>query len=159
MMTSSNGNISALLALCEGNPSVTGGFPSQMASDAELSYVSLIYAWTNGWGNNRNAGDLRRHCANYDFTVMTFSFSHGLSWLSYYLLVKGILCDNWIMAKWCKLEIVYGADCRCKSNHFFRYWRIYITGLIYPYGMQRSNKSANEPLVGPFPMNQRSSIE
>ena len=30
MMTSSNGNISALLALCEGNAPVTGGFPSQM---------------------------------------------------------------------------------------------------------------------------------
>ena len=29
MMTSSNGNIFALLALCEGNPPVTGGFPSQ----------------------------------------------------------------------------------------------------------------------------------
>ena len=29
MMTSSNGKISALLALCEGNPLVTNGFPSQ----------------------------------------------------------------------------------------------------------------------------------
>ena len=29
MMTSSNGNISALLALCEGNPPVNGGFSSQ----------------------------------------------------------------------------------------------------------------------------------
>ena len=29
LMTSSNGNISALLALCDGNPPVTGGFPSQ----------------------------------------------------------------------------------------------------------------------------------
>ena len=29
MMTSSNGNIFRLLALCEGNPPVTGGFPSQ----------------------------------------------------------------------------------------------------------------------------------
>ena len=28
-MTSSNGKKIALLALCEGNPSVTGGFPSQ----------------------------------------------------------------------------------------------------------------------------------
>ena len=28
-MTSSNGNISTLLALCDGNPPVTGGFPSQ----------------------------------------------------------------------------------------------------------------------------------
>ena len=29
MMTSSNGNISTLLALCEGNPSVTSEFPAQ----------------------------------------------------------------------------------------------------------------------------------
>ena len=31
---------------------------------------SLICAWTNGWVNNRHAGDLRRHRANYDVTVM-----------------------------------------------------------------------------------------
>ena len=31
---------------------------------------SLIYAWTNGWANNRNAGDLRRHRNHYDVTVM-----------------------------------------------------------------------------------------
>ena len=30
----------------------------------------LIYAWTNGWVNNRDAGDLRRHRAHYDVTVM-----------------------------------------------------------------------------------------
>ena len=33
---------------------------------------SEISAWTNGRVNNRNAGDLRRHCANYDVTVMSF---------------------------------------------------------------------------------------
>ena len=32
---------------------------------------SLICAWTNGWVNNRNAGDLRRHCTHCDITVMT----------------------------------------------------------------------------------------
>ena len=32
--------------------------------------LSLIYAWTNAWVNNRNAGDLRRHRAHYDGTVM-----------------------------------------------------------------------------------------
>ena len=31
---------------------------------------SLIGAWTNGWVNNRDAGDLRRHRARYDATVM-----------------------------------------------------------------------------------------
>ena len=31
---------------------------------------SLICAWINGWVNNREAGDLRRHRAHYDATVM-----------------------------------------------------------------------------------------
>ena len=32
--------------------------------------LSLICAWSNGWANNRNAGDLRRHRARYDVIVM-----------------------------------------------------------------------------------------
>ena len=32
--------------------------------------LSLICAWTNGWVDNRDAGDLRRHCAHYDVCVM-----------------------------------------------------------------------------------------
>ena len=35
------------------------------------SMFSLICAWTNGWVNNRVAGDLGRHRAHYDVTVMT----------------------------------------------------------------------------------------
>ena len=31
---------------------------------------SLICAWINSWVNNREAGDLKRHCAHYDITVM-----------------------------------------------------------------------------------------
>ena len=31
---------------------------------------SLICAWINGWVNNRQAGDLRRHHAHYDVNVM-----------------------------------------------------------------------------------------
>ena len=31
---------------------------------------SLIYAWTNDGVNNQDAGDLRRHCAQYDATPM-----------------------------------------------------------------------------------------
>ena len=31
---------------------------------------SLICVWTNFWANNRDAGDLRRHRAHYDVTVM-----------------------------------------------------------------------------------------
>ena len=31
---------------------------------------SLICVWINGWGNNREYGDLRRYCAHYDVIVM-----------------------------------------------------------------------------------------
>ena len=31
---------------------------------------SLTCAWIHDWVNNREAGDLRRHCAHYDVTVM-----------------------------------------------------------------------------------------
>ena len=31
---------------------------------------SLTCAWMNGWVNSREAGDLRRHCAHYDVTIM-----------------------------------------------------------------------------------------
>ena len=31
---------------------------------------SLIWAWTNDWANNEDAGDLRHHRVHYDVTVM-----------------------------------------------------------------------------------------
>ena len=34
---------------------------------------SLIWAWTNGWVNNHEAGDLRRHRAHYDVTIISNS--------------------------------------------------------------------------------------
>ena len=37
---------------------------------------SLIFAWTYGWPSNQDAGDLRRHRAHYDVTVM-----RGSSWV------------------------------------------------------------------------------
>ena len=43
---------------------------------------SLICAWINGWVNNGEAGDLRRHRAHYDVTVMNF-FSLQLIMLKY----------------------------------------------------------------------------
>ena len=33
---------------------------------------SLICAWTKGWVNNRDSGDLRRHRAHYDIIVMWY---------------------------------------------------------------------------------------
>ena len=54
---------SALLTLCEGNPTVTGRFPSQRPV---MLMFSLICDWINGWANNRwfetPLCSLWRHC-------------------------------------------------------------------------------------------------
>ena len=60
---------SALLAICAGNSPVTGEFPAQRPVTRSFD-VSLICAWINSSVNNREAGDLRRHRANYDVIVM-----------------------------------------------------------------------------------------
>ena len=60
---------STFLVLREGNPPVTSTFSSQCQWRGALMF-SLICAWTNNGANNRNAGDLRRHGAHNDVTVM-----------------------------------------------------------------------------------------
>ena len=56
---------SALLTLCGRNPLTK-------VSDAWLwcFFFFLIYVWTNGWANNRSAGDLKHYCCHYDVTLM-----------------------------------------------------------------------------------------
>ena len=41
--------------------------------------LSLIWAWINGWVNNRKAGDSRRHCAHYDAIVKYFGDDASLA--------------------------------------------------------------------------------
>ena len=40
---------------------------------------SLNCAWINGWANNREAGDLRRHRVHHNVTVMQGNGSHGIT--------------------------------------------------------------------------------
>ena len=57
----------ALLALCVGKSSVDSPHKDQWR---RALMFSLICAWTNGWANNRDVGDLRRRRAHHDVTVM-----------------------------------------------------------------------------------------
>ena len=59
---------SALLALCADNSPVTDEFPSQRSVTRSFDFF-FIYAWTNSWVDNRDAGDLRCHRTHYDATV------------------------------------------------------------------------------------------
>ena len=60
---------SALLAICAGNSPVTGEFPTQrpMTQSFDVFFDLLL---NKRWVNNGEAGDLRRHRAHYDVTVM-----------------------------------------------------------------------------------------
>ena len=42
---------------------------------------SLVCAWINGWVNDREAGDLRRHCAHHDVIVMYSEYPRVSCWL------------------------------------------------------------------------------
>ena len=74
---------SALLALCEGNPLVIGGFPSQRL--VTWRFFSLICAGVNVWAN----WYLRRHYARYDVTVMNMMNSRYVEQLLTYEFIKG----------------------------------------------------------------------
>ena len=51
--------------------------------------LPLIYAWINGWVNNCEAGDLRRHRTHYDVIVMVYSFG------ALVLLLMLVWTDSW----------------------------------------------------------------
>ena len=67
MMTSSYGNIFRVTGPLRGESSGDRWIPPTKASEVEL-WCFLWSAWTNGWANNRDVGDLRRHHAHYDVT-------------------------------------------------------------------------------------------
>ena len=76
MMTSSNGNIFRVTGPFWGESTGYRWIHLTKASDAEL----WCFLWSaNGWANNRDAGDLRRHRVHYDVTVMVLT---SLVWKS-----------------------------------------------------------------------------
>ena len=77
MTTSSNGNIFLVTGPLCGEFTCDRWIPLTKASDAEFRCFSLIYALINGWVNNREAGDLRRHGVHYYVIVMGTSNHDG----------------------------------------------------------------------------------
>ena len=75
-MTSSNGNMFRVTGFCAGIHRWLRGihrspvnYPHTDQCRGVLMF-SLICAWTNGWVNNQDASDLRRHRAHNDVTVV-----------------------------------------------------------------------------------------
>ena len=82
---------SALLALCEGRPWVTDGFPSHRPGQWRGPLMSsLIWDWTNGWAKYRDAGDLRHHRPHYNVPVMYLA---GLN-TSWHRTARATICHS-----------------------------------------------------------------
>ena len=107
MMTSWNGSIFRVPGpLC-------GEFPHKGQYRGGFM-CSLIWAWANGWVNHRDAGDLRRHRAHYNVTVMRTTTLSPLS--SHCDEIYGYPIFKWVA--W----LGYTRDCHynCSSNHYQR---------------------------------------
>ena len=102
--------ISTLLALSVGNSPVTGEFPSQRASDAELWCFLWSSPWMKGWLNNGEADYLRRHCAHYDVILMTTTDFNCLPW-------NARRNQNIIFTSKCRFDVKCTFWLRCMS-----YW-------------------------------------
>ena len=77
-MTSCNGNIFRVTGPLGGE--ITGQWRGDLM-------FSLICAWTNGWVNNRDAGDFRRHWVRYEVTVMDAQHIGSLGVISQIVIV------------------------------------------------------------------------
>ena len=73
IMTSSNGNSFRITGHLCGEFTGHRWIPLTKASDPELWCFLWSAPEINGWVNNREAGDLRSHSAQYDVTVMGYS--------------------------------------------------------------------------------------
>ena len=78
MMTPPNGNIFRVNGHLCGEFSGHRWISRTKASGAELWFFSVICAWINGWVNNGEAGDLKRHRAHYDVIVMIEFYLHTI---------------------------------------------------------------------------------
>ena len=77
MMTSLNGNIFRVTGPLWGEFTGHRRIPLKKTSEAELWYFCLTCAWTNGWADHIDAGDLRRHRALNGVTAMFYPYLVG----------------------------------------------------------------------------------
>ena len=86
---------SALLALCADNSPDSGESPHKDQWRVALM-LSLICAWITSWVNNREAGDLRRHRAHYDVTVMEYEMPPRYQSIRLCRYHKKIVLRTWL---------------------------------------------------------------
>ena len=111
---------SALLTICEGNSPVTGKFHAQRPVTRSFD-ISLICARINGWVNNREADDLRRHRAHYDVIVMYLGHAASVDMMMTKFTYTYIYVCNFLSIYIC----IYRRDTRSRSAKYLVSWTLY----------------------------------
>ena len=105
---------SVLLALCGGIRQSPVNSPHKGQWHEALMF-SLICAWTNVWANNRDAGDLKRHCTHYDVTVIrrARAYIHTiLIWTNHRWIITSIFTVR------CNQSCLFNTECAlAKPQH------------------------------------------
>ena len=115
---------SALLAICAGNSPVTVEFLAQSLGPVTRSFEGFFYLrMNNDWENNDEAGDLRRHRAHYDVTVMMFSMSshrYKGGYTAHWSKVTYVFVSTWP-------ALVHPIDCRLiLPSHKMLYYKFIV---------------------------------
>ena len=111
MTTSSLGNIFRVTGpLC-------GEFTGQVNSPHKGQWrraliFSLICPWKNGWVNNRETVDLRRHRAHYDVTVMKYISTHPSDSTVARVASESLPCNTYITLQTLKKKTGWGLGFR-----------------------------------------------
>ena len=93
----------AWLALCAGNSPVSVNSPHKGQWRGSLMF-SLICVWINGWVNNREAGNLRRHCGHYGVIVMNSNITY---------ITQNCTCPSTADSHW----LAWGAETKSWWRH------------------------------------------
>ena len=119
-MTSSNRIFRVTGSLC-GEFTGHRWIPLTKASDAELWCFLWSAPWINGWVNNHEAGDLRRHHAHYDVIVIHAALDAHHSSLQRHLKENK---NIWSLSYEPSINVIY-------------VWSYMVTFTIYLFGYNR----------------------
>ena len=117
---------SASLGVGAGNSPVTGEFPTQRPVARSFA-VLFICSWINGWVNNGEAGDLRRHRAHYDGIIMTYQRTNPVPFVN-----PSKHQWNGISSFWNKNVVIGRSESYQNDNFCFSQWRKSMKLSVHP---------------------------
>ena len=96
--------------------------------------LSVICTWTNGWANNRDAGDMRRYRAYYDVTIM-----HLVSCL-WWRRHRGLPSQH-VRVQQCSITLWNGGQIVHEAHCVFNHYIIGHQSPVVTNGMRYNNLS------------------